>query len=62
MSKIRVWTYWLDIYNLQIKIVSFADQEKSLKEAVLSLAISLNTNTKNSWIKDCPCQKYKIKS
>ena len=37
MSKIRVLTYRLDIYNLQTKIVSFADQEKLQKEVVLSL-------------------------
>ena len=60
MSKIRVLTYRLDIYNLQTKIVSFADQEKSLNEVVISLAVSLNTNTKNSQIKHCPYQKYVV--
>ena len=30
MSKIRVLTYRLDIYNLQTKIVLFADQKKLL--------------------------------
>ena len=60
MSKIRVLTYRLDIYNLQTKIVSFADQEKSLNEVVISLAVSLNTKTKNSQIKHCPCQKYVV--
>ena len=48
MSKIRVVTYRLDLYNLHTKIVSFADQEKSLKEVVLSLAVSMNTNRKSS--------------
>ena len=57
MSKIKVLTYKFDIYNLQTKIVSFADQEKLLKQVVLSLAVSMNTNTKNSQIKHCPCQK-----
>ena len=60
MSKIRVLTYRLDIHNLRTKIVSFADQEKSLKEVVLSLAVSMNTNTKNSQIKHCPSQKYVV--
>ena len=62
MSKIRIFTYRLDTYNLQTKIVSFADQEKLLKEVVLSLAVSMNTNTKNSQIKHCLCQNYDIKS
>ena len=48
MSKIRNFTYRLNIYNLQIKTVSFADQEKLLKEIVLSLVFSMNVNTKNS--------------
>ena len=39
MSKIRVLTYRFDIYNLQTKTVSFPDQEKLLKEIVLSLAV-----------------------
>ena len=60
MSKILVLTYRLDIYNLQTKIASFADQEKSLKEVVLSPAVAINTNTKNSQIKHCPCQKYVV--
>ena len=60
MSKIRILTYRLDIYNLQTKIVPFADQEKLLKEVVLSLAVSMNTNTKNSQMKPCPCQKYVV--
>ena len=34
MSKIRVLIYRLDIYNLQIKIVAFQDQEKLLEEVV----------------------------
>ena len=57
MSKIRVLIYRLEIYNLQTEIVSFADQEKSLNKLVLSLAASMNTNTKNSQIKHCHCQK-----
>ena len=59
MSNIRVVTYRLDIYNLHTKIVSFADQEKSLKEVVLSLAVSMNTNRK-AQTKHCPCQKYVV--
>ena len=55
MSKIRALTYRLDIYNLQTKIVSFADQEKWLKEVVVTLAVSMNVNTKNSQIKHCSC-------
>ena len=57
MSKFRVLTYRLEIYNLQTEIVSFADQEKSLNKLVLSLAASMNTNTKNSQIKHSHCQK-----
>ena len=37
MSKIRVLTYRLDIYNLQTKIVLFADQKKLLWEVMLVL-------------------------
>ena len=48
MSKIRVFTYRLDMYNLQTKSVSFQDQEKFLKDVVFSLAVSMNVNTKNS--------------
>ena len=58
MYKIRVLTYRFDIYNLQTKILSFPDQEKLLKEVVVSIAVSMNTNTKNSQIKHCPCPKY----
>ena len=47
MFKIKVLIYRLDIYNLQIKIVSFTDQEKLLKEVVFSLAVSMNGSTKN---------------
>ena len=32
MSKIRVLTYIFDKYNLQIKIVTFPNQEKLLKK------------------------------
>ena len=53
MSKIRNFTYRFNIYNLQIKTVSFADQEKLLKEIVFSLVFSMNVNTKNSLIKHC---------
>ena len=68
MSNIRVVTYRLDIYNLHTKIVSFADQEKSLKEVVLSLAVSMNTNRKSSniahvknmlWYKEPTCTMYR---
>ena len=61
MSKIRVLTYRLEIYNLQTKIVSFADQEKLLKELVFSLAVSVNGSTKNSLIEHCPypCTIYR---
>ena len=48
MSKIRVSTYRLIIYNLQTKTVSFVDQEKLLQEVVISLPVSMNTNTKSS--------------
>ena len=57
MSKIRVLIYRLDIYNLEVKTVTFQDQEKLL-ELVFSLAVSVNANTKNSQIKHCPCPKY----
>ena len=60
MSKIRVSTQRLDKYNLQNKIVSFPDQEKLLKEAGFSFAVSMNVNTKNSQIKHCPCPKYVV--
>ena len=60
MSKIRVLTYRFDIYNLQTKTVSYPDQEKLLKEIVLSLAVSIDANTKKSQIKHCPCLKYAV--
>ena len=56
MSKIRPLIYRLDLYNLQIKIVSFQDQEKLLQ--VFSLAVSMNANIKNSQIKHFPRPKY----
>ena len=61
MSKISVLTYRLDIYNLQTKIESFADQKKLLKEVVFSLEVSMNSSTKNSQIKHCPypCTIYR---
>ena len=59
-SKLRVFIYRLDIYNLQTKITSFPDQEKLLKEVVFTLAVSINANTKNSHIKHCPCPKYVV--
>ena len=59
-SKLRVFIYRLDIYNLQTKIASFPDQEKLLKEVVFTLAVSINANTKNSQIKHCPCPKYVV--
>ena len=59
-SKLRVFIYRLDIYNLQTKITSFPDQEKLLKEVVFTLAVSINANTKNSQIKHCPCPKYVV--
>ena len=59
-SKLRVFIYRLDIYNLQTKITSFPDQEKLLKEVVFTLAVSINANTKNSQIKHCPCLKYVV--
>ena len=40
MSIKRVSFQRHDIYNLQIKTVSFADQEKLLKEVLFSLAVS----------------------
>ena len=58
MSKIKVLTYKFDIYNLQTKIVSFADQEKLLKEEVFSCAVSMNGSTKNSQMKHCSCAEY----
>ena len=60
MSKISVLTYRLDIYNLQTKIESFADQKKLLKEVVFSFAVSMNANTKSYQIKHCPCPKYVV--
>ena len=57
MSKIRVLIYRLYIYNLEVKTVTFQDQEKLL-ELVFSIAVSVNANTKNSQIKHCPCPKY----
>ena len=36
------------------------DQETSLEEAVFSLAVSMNANTKNSQIKHFPCPKYVV--
>ena len=60
MSKIRILIYRLDIHNLQTKIVSFPDQEKFLKEAAFSIAVSMNANTENSQIKHCPCPKYLV--
>ena len=58
MSKIRLLSYRLDIYNLQTKIMSFPDQEKLLKEVVFSPSFSMNVITKNAKIKHCPCSKY----
>ena len=58
MSKIKVLTYKFDIYNLQTKIVSFADQKKLLKEKVFSRAVSINVTTKNSQMKHCSCPEY----
>ena len=49
----RVLIYRLDIHNFQTEIVSFPDQKKLLKEAVFSLAVSMNANPKNSQIKHC---------
>ena len=48
MFKIKVLIFRLDIYNLQTKIVSFADQEKLLKEVMFSLEVSMNGSTKHS--------------
>ena len=59
MSKIRPLIYRLDLYNLQIKIVSFQDQEKLLQLLqVFSLAVSMNANIKNSQIKHFSRPKY----
>ena len=58
MSKIRVLIYRLDIHNLQTKTVSFPDQEKILKDALFNVAVSMNANTENSQIKNCPYPKY----
>ena len=58
LSKLRVLIYRLDMHNLHTKTVSFPDQQKFLKEALFSLAVSLNANTENSQIKHCPCPKY----
>ena len=60
MSKIRVLTYRLDIYNLLTKIVSFADQKKLLREVVFCLAVSMNGCSKNYQRKHCPCPKYVV--
>ena len=46
------------MHNLQTIIVSFQDQEKLLQEAVFSLAVSMNANTKNCQKKHCPCPKH----
>ena len=59
-SKVTVFIYRLDIYNLQNKIASFPDQEKLLKEVVFSLAISMNASTKNTKIKHCLCPKHVV--
>ena len=60
LSTIRVLVYRLDMNNLQTKTVSFLDQEKKfLKEALFSLAVSMNANIKNSQIKHCPCPIYR---
>ena len=48
------------MHNLPTKIVSFRDQEKFLKEAAFSIAVSMNDNTENSQIKHCPCPKYLV--
>ena len=59
LSTIRVLIYRLDMNNLQTKTVSFPDQEKKfLKEALFSLAVSMNANIENSQIKHCPCPIY----
>ena len=36
------------MHNLQTKTVSFPDQNKFLKEALFSQAVSINANTENS--------------
>ena len=59
-SKIRVFIYRIDIYNLQTKIVLFPDQDKLLKEVVLSLEDFMNANIKNFQIKHCSCSKYVV--
>ena len=59
-SKVTVFIYRLDIYNLQNKIASFPDQEKLLKEVVFSLAISMNASIKNTKIKHCLCPKHVV--
>ena len=59
-SKIRVFVYRLDIYNLRTKTVSFPDQEKLLKEVVVVPAVSMKVNTKNSQIKHCSYPKYAV--
>ena len=61
MSKIRVLIYRLDIYNLQTKTASFTDQEKLLKEVLFSLAVSMNSNTKNPHLKHYPSPKYVVR-
>ena len=63
-SKIRVFIYRRDIYNLQTKVVSFTDQEKLLKKVVFSVLVFnlafINANAKNSEIKYCPCPRYVV--
>ena len=46
MSKMRVLTKRLDIYNLQTKIVSFLRSGKIIKRVVFCLAVFMNANTK----------------
>ena len=46
MSKMRVLTKRLDIYNLQTKIVSFPRSGKITKRVVFCLAVFMNANTK----------------
>ena len=56
----RLVIYRLDIYNLQIKTISFSVQEKLYKEVVFRLAFSMNADTKNSQIKHCLCPKQVV--
>ena len=58
MFKIGSLIYTSDVYNLQIKIVSFPDQEKFLKQVVVRLALFMNGSTKKPQMKHCPCPKY----